>query len=184
MRSARTQFGLPGSGDRFRRTTAPNPSIRIPSARKYSTHRSITVPYSSGSGLTSRFHCAAISSGAADPVCRTIASQPVPSSQDAGRAVTSSSSPRIELIITVAKPSSATWAGVARTTCSLSVSRGRLLSRNRKVDSGEITYGGLGDDELELLARDRLEEAAGAELDVGGPVQGGVELGERERPLG
>ena len=52
------------------------------------------------------------------------------------------------------------------------------LSRKRNADSGEITYGGLVVTRSKRSPGDRLEEAAGAELDVLGAVQHGVEGGE------
>ena len=55
-------------------------------------------------------------------------------------------------------------------------------SRNRYALSGETTYGRVGDDEVELLALDRLEEAAGSRLDVVGAVERCVERRVGERP--
>ena len=53
------------------------------------------------------------------------------------------SSPTIQLIVIVPNASSSRCAGSSPTSCSLTVSPGRPLSRKMCAVSGEITYGGL-----------------------------------------
>ena len=113
------------------------------------------------------------------PVCSRSTSQPLPSSH-AAQAAACQSSPGVcaQLARIVAKPPSSTCSGVAPHHLVGDRVSGEpaVAEEERRLRRDHVRR--VGDDEVELLASHRLEEAARAELDVLDAVQHGVEGGE------